>query len=246
MVAIADFLGQGLYTPSEVALYVRENTSLVSRWLMGKSGEPVVARQFAEEGRFVSFLDFVQVLAIATIRRQYKIPLQTIRSAVAEARDFHGVPCPLAMNHTTFLFQREERSHRSQADDSAENEDRKYELLIRRPGKDSLIQLTGSHRRNYVMKEVVELYLKDLSFDQNGLAIAYTAWKRGGLEIQMNPKRRFGEPITPSGYTALALADAVKAEGSIDRAAKAYGVSQEEVELACGYLDHLRVIPRRE
>ncbi len=245
MVAIAQFLGQGLYTPSEVALYVRETPSLVSRWLLGKSGEPVVDRQFKQEERFVSFLDFVQVLAIAAIRRQYKVPLQTIREGVEEARLHHKVQYPLAMQHTTYLFQRAERGQKQEGDEEEDPSVRKFELIIRRPNE-SLVQLTGKNRRNYVMKEVVELYLSDLSFSSEGLAIAYTAWRKNDMEIRMDPKKRFGEPMTPSGYTAYALAEAVKTEGSIENAAKAYGVDRTEVELAYSYLDYLRIIPPRE
>jgi hypothetical protein len=244
MVAIAEFLGQGLYTPSEVALYVRENPGLVSRWLLSKGGKSVVERQFKDETRFVSFLDFVQVLAIAAIRRQFKVPLQTIREGVDEARKRHKVEYPLAMKHTTHLLQREERGRRPLPDDDDENF-RKYELIIQRPDE-SLVQLTGKHRGNFVMKEIVELYLNDVSFDPSGLAVAYTAWRQHGLEVRMDPKKRFGEPLTPSGYTAYCLAEAVKTEGSVDRAAKAYGVERTEVELAVSYLDYLRIIPRRE
>jgi uncharacterized protein (DUF433 family) len=248
MIAVSNFLGQGLYTPGEVAHYARERPNLVSRWLLGKSGAPVVQRQFVHDDRFVTFLDFVQVLAIANIRRQYAVPLQQIRDAVDEAREFHKMPYPLAMRHTTFLFRREEQgASRKESDSEGDGKRfRKFELLIRRPEESELIQLTGKHRRNYVMKQVVELYLSDLSFDDAGLAVAYTAWRRNNLSIVMDPKRHFGEPFTPSGYSAITLAEAVRTEGSVEHAAKAYGVDCTEVELAVSYLDYLRITPPRE
>jgi hypothetical protein len=56
----------------------------------------------------------------------------------------------------------------------------------------------------------------------------------------MNPHKRLGEPFLPScGYTAQALWESTLAEGSADRAAKAYGVEIGDVELACEYIDHL-------
>lgn len=245
---VNNLLGQGIYTPSEVALYTREHPTTVARWLMGnKAAEPVIARQFRDEPRFVTFLDFVQTLAIATIRRQYKVPLQTIREALAEARNFHKVEFPFAMKHKTVLYERVEKGRVTESLESDDESHRRFELFIRLEDKDeSLVQLTGRHKKQYALKDIVELYLKDISFDAAGLASSYRAWNRGNLSITMDPKRHFGEPLAPSGYTAYALAEAVKIEGSIDRAAVAYGVDRTEVELACSYLDYLRVIPRRE
>jgi hypothetical protein len=246
--SISDLIGQGIYTPAEVALYTRERTKTVVRWLKGsKSGDPVVQRQYEDE-RFVGFLDFVQTLAIATIRRQYKVPLQTIREAVDEARKRHHVKYPFAMDHTTHLFQRAERKEQDRpptTEEQAESE-RRYELLIKKPDE-SLVLLTGRHRGNYVIKDIVELYLRDLTFSTaTGFAEEYCAWQKDGLAITMNPSRRFGEPLTPSGYTAMALWDAVKSEGSVLNAAKAYGVDPREVELAVSYLDYLRIAPTRD
>src|SRR5438445_597141 len=62
----------------------------------------------------------------------------------------------------------------------------------------------------------------------------------GEHSVKMNPRRHFGDPLLPSGYTAQAIWEAVKAEGSLEAAAKAYGVDRTEVELACSYLDFLQ------
>jgi hypothetical protein len=246
---IANYLGQGIYTPSEAAFYARERTQTVSAWIMGsKSRKAVIHRQFENEERFVSFLEFVQTLAIASIRRQYGVPLQTIRVAVNEARTRYGVEYPFAMHHTTHLFQRVSAQtaaseQNSPLDEESEDAGRKFELFIKLKNQ-PFAQLTGRHRGNYAIKEVVELYLQDVSFGKNGLAEEYRAWSRFGLEIKMNPKKRFGEPLTPSGYTAQTLWQAVISEGSIELAAKAYGVARKEVELAFSYVDSLKV-PRR-
>jgi hypothetical protein len=241
---VADFLGQGIYTPAEAAFYAREHTATIERWLRGDArGAPVVEAQFDDE-RFVSFLDFVQALAIANIRRQYDVPLQTIRQAVDEARHRHGVEYPFAENHRVYLLDRWQGEEPGQHDERAQRE-RRYDLYIRRPDE-SMVQLTGRHRGNLTFKEIVQLYLKQLDFGPSGLAVQYRPFRYDGLEIVMNPKRRFGEPLTPSNYTAEALWDAVQTEGSIDAAAMACGVERREVELACSYLDYLRFPPKRD
>jgi uncharacterized protein (DUF433 family) len=56
----------------------------------------------------------------------------------------------------------------------------------------------------------------------------------------MNPKHRFGEPLLEGcGYTPEVLFEAAKTEGSIEAAAKAYGVSKEQVEVCVDYFDYL-------
>ena len=90
------------------------------------------------------------------------------------------------------------------------------------------------------MREIAEVYMSDISYDSHGLAMEYVALQRGGLRVVMNPKKRFGEPLVPSGYTAETLWEAAKSEGSVEAAAKAYGVDRTEVELACCYFDFLQ------
>lgn len=243
--AVKNYLSIGIYTPAEVAWYAREHTSTVTRWIVrGRGGAPaVVKRQAGPDDKFLTFLDFIQALAIASIRRQFQVPLQTIRRAVEEARERHGVEYPFAMNHATHLLDRWQDNYPKNP--TKEDKANRFDLFIRKPDEDEAVyQLTGRFRGYKSFKEVVELYLKDVSFGADGMAIAYTAWSgNGGLQVTMNPKRRFGEPLTPSGYTAFCLSEAVKSEGSIDAAAKAYGVGRTEVELACSYIDYLRVRP---
>lgn len=221
MVAAADnVLGKGIYTPHDAALYARVSTPLLSRWLWGtKTATAVVHPQFKDDEKIVSFLDFVQALAIRAIRLELRLPLQKIREAVEKATQDYGEPFPFARAHKTFLFRRELLIDLSQ---------REY------------VQLTGVHRDNRMITEVVELYMRDLSFDATGLARSYNAFSWRDLTIVMDPQRRFGEPlVTSCGYSAMSLWEAAKNEGSMDAAAAAYGVRPDEVEIACRYFDHL-------
>jgi uncharacterized protein (DUF433 family) len=216
-------LGIGLYTPPEAAFYARLQTRTINRWLYGnKAGKKVVSTQLAATGdeKIVTFLDFVQSLAIREIRsRHSRVDLDKIREAVDLAEE-RGIPYPFAVKHTAYLF--------------GDN----IVLKI----NNQLIQASGSSRKNLVMKEVAQLYLKDLSFaPDTGLADAYTAWHgRSGKRVVMNPRIRFGEPVVEScGYTAQTLWEAYEIEGGIDEAADAYGVTKDEIELALEYQDHL-------
>jgi uncharacterized protein (DUF433 family) len=103
------------------------------------------------------------------------------------------------------------------------------------------VQISGKKAKNFVIYEVAELFLSDITFDtESNLASEYSAFEAFGQSVVMNPKRRFGEPVIPScGYTAATLAHAVDSEGSIDAAAEAYGVSKEAVSVAVRYFDYL-------
>lgn len=218
-------LGLGLYTPAEAALYARVPTQLLSRWLFGSSvGQPVLHPQIASSGqKIVTFLDFVQAMAIRAIRLEHRMPLTKIRAAVEKARSDYGVEHPFATRHKTYLYG--------------------GELVIRLKG-DELVQVSGKHAHNRMITEVVELYMHDLTFDTAGLARAFRAFAWQNLAVSMDPQIRLGEPLVQScGYTALSLWEAFRVEGSFQAAAVAYGIKPEEVEIACRYFDHLQFRP---
>lgn len=215
-------LGVGLYTPAEAAFYARVQTRLMIRWLYGgRAGDPVFTPQLdGSDRKLVTFLDFVQALAVRDIRAKYDVPLQKIREGIERAKNEYGKPYPLAMKHTAYLYGRD---------------------LVIRLGEDHLVQLTGRHAGNQMITRVVELYMRDLAFDEEQLAREYTPFTWNSNRITMNPHRRFGEPmVTSCGYTARALWEACIAEGGMDAAAEAYGVTVPEVELAYRYYDYLQ------
>lgn len=236
-----DAIGLGIYTPAEAALYARVKTQLINRWLFGNTkGAPVIRPQVGTtDDRVVTFLDLIQALAIRAIRIQYpQISLSRIRKAVANAERMCGNPYPFAMRHATFVFFRGGAEHLTEPPDEDQDDSPICEIVLEKDQR--LTQLTGKKAGNQLLREVAELYMENLSFGEDGLASEFIAYKLDDLSVRLNPQRHFGEPLVPSGYTAFALWEAVKAEGSIDAAARAYGVDRREVELACGYFDFLR------
>ncbi len=226
MIATAsdNLLGIGLYTPQEAAFYARIHTRVMNRWLYGDGhGEPVIEPQRGRTEKHVSFLDFVQALAIRAITRgpsNAKVTLPKIREAVNEAKSRYGVDYPFAMEHTTYLFGSD---------------------VIIRLADDDYRPLTGKTKGNMMITEVVETYKQRLGFSSHGLANLYSAWGTGQDEITLNPKTHFGEPAFPKyGYTAHTLWQAVSTEGSVALAAKAYGVPESAILSACDYFDHLQ------
>ena len=237
MIATEDRLGIGIYTPAEAAFYARVSQGMMTRWVFGDSkGKAVIERQIRDEGeKVVTFLDFVQTLAVREVRRRHNLPLQRIRQGIDEARKKYGIDYPLAREHCIFLF----------SDQRGEGHGHIVIRIDEGEGKDELerryVQLTGRGRGQYMIQEVVEMFLSDLRFDPSSkLATEYRPLTQGGASILLNPHRRFGEPVVePSGYTAETLWHATNTEGGIDAAVSAYGVSVDEVILANKYFDML-------
>jgi hypothetical protein len=102
MVAAEELLGIGLYSPLEAALYARVTTQLMNRWIFGNAqGQPVIEPQLDDAAeKIVTFLDFVQALAIRRIRNERFIPLGKIREAYFRARDEFDVTHPFALDST--------------------------------------------------------------------------------------------------------------------------------------------------
>jgi uncharacterized protein (DUF433 family) len=217
-----DLLGIGLYTPAEAALYARVPTTLLTRWLYGSAAGDAVLRpqrggQDAE--RHVSFLDFVQALAIRAVRQEHKISLGKIRQAIQKAEQKHGLPYPFARQHVTYLLGDE---------------------LIIKLRDDEYVQASGKHVDNRIIRQIAEFYMIDLSFSQKGLAELYRPFRLQDCRVILNPQVRFGEPLIEScGYSAYALWQSFRAEGSIEAAADVCGVTAIEVETACRYYDQI-------
>jgi uncharacterized protein (DUF433 family) len=236
MFAIADKIGIGIYSPAEAAFYARVSPRMMSRWVFGDaSGKPVIDRQLrGSTEKVVTFLDFVQTLAIREIRNRHGIPLQRIRQGIDEARERYGIEYPLACPHTIFLFSDQKSQGHGQ-------------IVIKRSGdtdpiEDRYIQLTGSGRGNLLIRQVVELFLDHLEFEPTtGLAARYSPMgSPGGASVVLDPRRQFGEPIVnPGGYSAETLWNATNIEGGIEATAEAYGVTIDEVRLANQYFDIL-------
>lgn len=154
VVKATQYLGSGLYTVAEAALYCRVSTAMMSRWLFGsQSGQSVIDPQFGTDDRVVSFLDLIQTLAIREIRIQRAVPLPKFRQAIKLAKEKFGLLHPFARRHCTYLFG--------------------DELVIRPiPDRDEFVEASGKHQ-GQLMFPFVEMYLDQLDFSTDGVASKY-------------------------------------------------------------------------
>lgn len=241
MIALRDKIGHGIYTPSEAALYARVQTQLLNRWLYSRGGDPVIEPEYGREDKSLSFLDLIQALAIREIRNDYGVPLEKIREAYDLARTEFAIQYPFAMKHRTFLFGEDQAQ---KPPGRMRRGKRRMELVINLGDEESkkYVQLTGKERGNLLIAEIAQVYMLDLTFNpKTGLADEYRPLTFRNKSVLMSPRIRFGEPVIEScGITAMTLYESYKTEGSVDAAAKAYGVEKEDVELAIKYNDYLQ------
>lgn len=205
-------LKSGLYTVSEAATYARLHYSTLHRWM------EVNDFQILEGEKFVTFIDFIQALAIRDIRRRHNISLQKIREAIKRAQNNYGIEYPFARMHKSFLLDKD--------------------IYVDIDGENDLTKLSGKNDGQMAIRPIVEIYLRDLTFGSSGLAIEYKPL----TGIIMNPQISFGEPVLEkTKIPALDLWEAVQTEGSFEAAAYAYGVELNEVETAIKYIETLNL-----
>ena len=234
-------LGVGLYSPSEAAFYARVRPQLISRWVYGTQGarisDPVFEPELGgTEDKTVTFVDFVQALAIRRLRNERHISLQKIREAYYRAKGEYGVKHPFATEGVRIgLFGPLDRPDRQVVFICLNRKDEE--------GVQQFFQLTGKKHGNQLIGDVVMTYARFLEYDpQTRLACKFTAFKSDDGQVTMDPQVRFGEPfIEATGYTAHALFNGYQTEGTIERAAKIYGVEPSHIQLAVDYFDFLNL-----
>jgi uncharacterized protein (DUF433 family) len=192
---------------------------LANSWFFGTNeSEATICPQMVD-GKFISFLDFIQLMAIRELRQKKNVKLEKVRQLLSVARA-NGIDHPFAKKGITFRWHNE--------------------LGLALPDG-RLIEASGQHRGSTYLKEIVMVYKEDLSYDSDGVANLYRAWHWDGCTVDMNPSVRFGEPMLMScGYSAESLWEAATDEGSVEGAARVYGVEKKEVETACRYFDMLQ------
>ncbi|WP_244639311.1 hypothetical protein [Aureimonas endophytica] len=99
-------------------------------------------------------------------------------------------------------------------------------------------ELLDLRSRQFVFQRIVERSFKDLDIEDD----AVTRWRpfKGKASIVIDPVRSFGQPIVAAhGVPTIVLADAARAEGSIDRVARLYEIEIDLVRDAVRFEESL-------
>ena len=213
----ASLLGIGFYIVPEAARLLNIPPLNIRRWLGGYShtqGEKTVKMPALWEPQLPAYehhieLGFRDLIELRVIKSflDNGLPLITVRNCLEYARECAKDDRPFS----TRRFQTDGRTI--------------FLESLRRTGEDELLDLKN---RQYVIKKIIDRTFKDLDLSDD----IVTRWRpfEGKQSIVIDPERAFGQPIANIyGVPTIVLADAVKAEGSVERVTRLYDVSASVV-----------------
>jgi uncharacterized protein (DUF433 family) len=161
----------------------------------------------------LSFLNLVEVHVLDAIRREHRIPLDKVRSAIEYLRNQLGSKHPLA-------------DHRFETDG--------LDLFVREWGR--LINVTRSGQ--LAMREVLQAHLQRIDRDPSGLVVRlFPFTRKRQLDepklIAIDPSICFGKPVLHgTGIPTGILAERYKAGESMEALAQDYDRSRLDIEEA--------------
>jgi uncharacterized protein (DUF433 family) len=223
--ALADIipLGIGYYALPEASRLLGTPTRSIARWLRGYSyrdkGQAIVVPPLwtpqlpSHDHRLeLGFRDLVELRFIKAFV-EAGLGLKTIRASLDYART-------CVQDDRPFSTRRFRTDGKTIFLDS-----------LRQPGLDEILDL---RTRQFVFRQAVERTFKDLDIEDDAVA----RWRPFGGKptIVIDPTRAFGQPIaTHYGVPTTALADAVRAEGSVERVARLFEVATPVVRDAVDF-----------
>lgn len=212
--------GIGIYTVPEAARIIDMPVRNLRRWIAGyehhgKHEAPLWRPQYeveADEAVIIGFRDLVEARIVNSLRGM-RIGLPTIRKCIARARDLIGDDRPFS----TRQFKTDGKSI--------------FLEIWREVDEPEMIDLKSLQG---VFSRVIAPSLTGLDFDDE----AASRWwlLEGKRTIVADPERAFGQPIVAdNGIPTERLAQAVKAEGSVEAVAKLYELRPRLIRDALEY-----------
>ncbi|MBI4567675.1 MAG: DUF433 domain-containing protein [Planctomycetes bacterium] len=210
-------LGVGIYSVPDAARLTRVPARTIRRWIAGYRYNSVGERRYssplwkgqhglAGEDLAVGFLDLMEIRLVHAFREK-GVHWKTIRRAGARASERFETDHP-------FCTQRVLTDGRALFVDVADHE---HEPRLLELARDQL-----------VFRDFILPFLKNVRF-QDGLPTAW--WPLGEKrEVVIDPARSLGKPIVKArGVPTRVLADACRAEGSVERVAAWFEVDEPAV-----------------
>jgi len=206
-----------LYSASEAGRFLHLPVSTVRAWAFGQGDrskgnrfESVIAAADRKSHK-LSFVNLVELLVLAAIRRKHKVPLPQVRKAVA------------------FLHKRFPSQHPLADNDFQTNG---VDLFVEKFGQ----LLNISRDGQIAMKELIKDYLRLVERDTSGVPVKLhlprvnqPVQKRG--EVVIDPNFGFGRPVLDGkGIRVEVIVERFQAGESIASLAEDYGISEDVIE----------------
>nr|WP_294557013.1 DUF433 domain-containing protein [uncultured Rhodopila sp.] len=216
----------GIYSVSEAAILLGVAPQRIRGWVQGWSGAsraPIVENDLGrvDKRNAFSFANLMELRFIAFFS-DANVSLHEIRSIMDEVRAELNRPHPFATN---LVFKT----------DGAK-------IVAEIAHKNGVSDIYDLRSRNFEMGAVVYKTLKDgMVFDPKGNAQAWYPRQSLAPNVLLHPCIAFGRPVLKgSGIPTEAIADAVRAEGSIDTVAELFEITKRRVQEAVTFESHLR------
>ncbi len=205
--------GIGAYTPAEAARLTGVPSSALRRWLFGYSydhhgpkmtQEPLWKPEYGshQDEPLLGFRDLIEARMVGNLR-QLGVGLPTIRACLRTAVDIAEDDHPFS---------------------SASFRTDGKRLFLERVGDDGLHDVIDLKSKQHAFAKVVERSFLDLEFDERKATRWFLLPQK--QTIVADPQRSFGQPIAAdSGVPTKRLAQAVEAEGSVEKVAKLYEIA---------------------
>lgn len=209
-------VGIGTYTPAEAGRLLHIPPSKIVRWLRGHNiqnrfYEPLWRPEIdlGDRSVFLSFRDLMEVRVVDAFIRA-GVPPVRIREAITEAKNILGHDHPLS----TDSFRTDGRVIFVHVIETSEDGSERARLL-------------NIFKKQYEFKSIIDPILKTVDFE-GGSPIQW--WPEGRrVEIVVDPKRSFGQPIdAASSVPTSVLANAARLHG-VEMAAITYDVSERSI-----------------
>jgi uncharacterized protein (DUF433 family) len=214
----------GVYTVPQAERLTGVRGARIRRWLRGYEFEQGGKRRRSgavwkaqlppiEEELALGFLDLMEVRFVDAFLKA-GLSLVKIRRAAKLARELVGRDHPFS----TQKFK---------------TDGRRIFAELTREGTDGKTMLDLDRSQFGIYDVIVPSLLKGVEFDDEGQAARWRPFESDTPLVVIDPRRQFGQPIVDeSGIQTSVLADAVKAEGSIDAVARWFETSSEAVKQA--------------
>ncbi|MBK6375753.1 MAG: DUF433 domain-containing protein [Dokdonella sp.] len=218
--AAADIRNLPLYSPAEAARFLHLPASTVRAWAFGQGykSKDGAARRFEPvietadpDARRLSFVNLVELLVLAAIRKEHEVELKQVRSAIEYLRKKFPSKHPLADND----FQTDG-----------------IDLFVEKYGD----LLNISHDGQIAMKEIIQQYLKLVERDASGVPFKLHLPRRANAPeplaaVVIDPKRGFGRPVLDGrGIRTEVVVERFQAGESIASLAEDYGLDPSVIE----------------
>lgn len=215
----ADIRRMPLYSAAEAARFLRLPASTVRAWSFGQGYKfkgqsrrflPVI-NAADPSGRRLSFVNLVELLVLAAIRREHDVKLKQVRSAVEFLRERFPSEHPLADNQ----FQTDG-----------------IDLFLEKYGD----LLNISRDGQIALKQVIESYLQLVERDASGVPFKLHLPRRANTPeplaaVVIDPERGFGRPVLDGrGIRTDVVVERFIAGESIASLAADYGLDPAMIE----------------